>query len=109
MIKIFVIPDFSDKMTEILELAIPDQHGTVRTVIFPRVDENYVFSGGNGDKNIYMWDTDSGKRINSLIGHEKDINSFEIDENDIMISKFQKENVYNQGVFKNKTYLYNNL
>ena len=37
---------------------------------------------------------------------EKDINSFEIDENDIMISKFQKENVYNQGVFKNKTYLY---
>ena len=83
MVKIFVIPDFSQKMTEILELAIPDQHGTVRTVIFPRVDENYVFSGGNGDKNIYMWDTDSGKRINSLIGHEKDINSlkFSIDEN----------------------------
>ena len=83
MIKIFVIPDFSQKMTEILELAIPDQHGTVRTVIFPPVDENFVFSGGIGDKNIYMWDTDSGKRINSLIGHEKDINSlkFSIDKN----------------------------
>ena len=83
MIKIFVIPDFSQKMKEILELAIPDQHGTVRAVIFPPVDENYFFSGGSGDKNIYMWDTDSGKRINSLIGHEKDVNSlkFSIDEN----------------------------
>ena len=83
MVKIFVIPDFSQKTTEILELAIPDQHGTVRAVIFPPVDENYFFSGGSGDKNIYMWDTDSGKRINSLIGHENDINSlkFSIDEN----------------------------
>ena len=83
MVKIFVIPDFSKKTTEILELAIPDQRGTVRAVIFPPTDENFFFSGGSGDKNIYMWDTDSGKRINSLIGHEKDINSlkFSIDEN----------------------------
>ena len=75
MIKIFVIPDFSNKMTEILELAIPDQHGTVRSVIFPPTDENFFFSGGSADKNIYMWDTDSGKKINTLVGHEKDINS----------------------------------
>ena len=82
MIKIFVIPDFSTKTREILELAIPDQHGTVRSVIFSPVEENYFFSGGSGDKNIYMWDTESGKRINSLIGHEKDINSlkFSVDE-----------------------------
>ena len=34
------------------------------------------------------------------------MNSIEIGEDDIVISKFQKENVYNQGVFKNKRYLY---
>lgn len=83
MIKIFVIPDFSNKMTEILELAIPDQKGTVRSVIFPPTEDNFFFSGGSADKNINMWDTESGKRINTLIGHEKDINSlkFSVDEN----------------------------
>ena len=83
MIKIFVVPDFSSKTIEILELAIPDQHGTVRSVVFPPTDDNFFFSGGSGDKNVYMWDTETGKKINSLIGHEKDINSlkFSIDEN----------------------------
>ena len=92
MIKIFVIPDFSNKMTEILELAIPDQKGTVRSVIFPPTEDNFFFSGGMGDSNIYMWDTESGKKINSLLGHENNsenstnvsaINSlkFSVDEN----------------------------
>ena len=83
MIKIFVIPDFSTKTREILELAIPDQHGTVRSVVFSPIEENNFFSGGSGDTNIYMWDTESGKRINSLNGHEKDINSlkFSVDDN----------------------------
>ena len=83
MIKIFVVPDFSKKNTEILELAIPDQHGTVRSVVFPPIDDNYFFSGGSLDNNIYMWDTESGKKINILNGHEKDINSlkFSVDEN----------------------------
>jgi len=92
MIKIFVIPDFSNKMTEILELAIPDQKGTVRSVIFPTTEDNFFFSGGMGDSNIYMWDTESGKKINSLLGHENNsenstnvsaINSlkFSVDEN----------------------------
>ena len=83
MIKIFVVPDFSSKTTEILELAIPDQHGTVRSVIFPPIEDNYFFSGGSFDNDINMWDTESGKRINTLKGHEKDINSlkFSVDEN----------------------------
>ena len=83
MIKIFVVPDFLSKTLEILELAIPDQHGTVRTVVFPPTEDNFIFSGGSGDKNVYMWDTETGKRLNSLTGHEKDINSlkFSIDEN----------------------------
>ena len=37
---------------------------------------------------------------------EKEDDSIVMADNDIVISKFQKENVYNQGVFKNKRYLY---
>ena len=37
---------------------------------------------------------------------EKEAESIGDLDNDIVISKFQKENVYNQGVFKSKRYLY---
>ena len=37
---------------------------------------------------------------------EKEVESISDLDNDIVISKFQKENVYNQGVFKSKRYLY---
>ena len=82
-IKIFVVPDFFENMKEILELAILDQKGTVRSVIFPPTENNIVFSGGSGDKNINTWDTETGKRINSLTGHKECINSlkFSVDEN----------------------------
>ena len=83
MIKIFVIPDFNENMKEILELAIPDQKGTIRSVIFPPTEDNFVFSGGSGFNGINMWDTESGKRINSLMGHKESINSlkFSVDDN----------------------------
>ena len=82
-IKIFVVPDFNENMKEVLELAILDQKGTVRSVIFPPTENNFVFSGGSGDNNINMWDTDSGKKINSLTGQKECINSlkFSVDEN----------------------------
>ena len=82
-IKIFVVPDFEKKITQFLELAITDQKGTIRSVLFPPGIENNFYSGGGNDSNIYMWDTESGKKINTLNGHEKDINSlkFSIDEN----------------------------
>ena len=83
MIKIFVVPDFSQNMKEVLELAILDQKGTVRSVIFPPTENNFVFSGGSGDNNINMWDTETGKKINSLTGQKESINSlkFSVDEN----------------------------
>ena len=37
---------------------------------------------------------------------DKESNLIGVDDNDIMISKFKKENVYNQGVFKNKKFLF---
>ena len=82
-IKIFVVPDFFENMKEVLELAILDQKGTVRSVIFPPTENNFVFSGGSGDKNINMWDTETGKRINILTGQKECINSlkFSVDEN----------------------------
>ena len=82
-IKIFVVPDFNENMKEVLELAILDQKGTIRSVLFPPTDNNFIFSGGSNDNNINMWDTESGKKINSLIGHKECINSlkFSVDEN----------------------------
>ena len=82
-IKIFVVPDLFENMKEVLELAILDQKGTIRAVLFPPTENNFVFSGGSGDMNINMWDTESGKRINSLTGHKECINSlkFSVDEN----------------------------
>ena len=82
-IKIFVVPDFNENMNEVLELAILDQKGTIRSVLFPPTDNNFIFSGGSSDNNINMWDTESGKKINSLIGHKECINSlkFSVDEN----------------------------
>ena len=82
-IKIFVVPDFNENMKEVLELAILDQKGTVRSVLFPPTENNFVFSGGSGDSNINMWDTESGKKINSLTGQKECINSlkFSVDEN----------------------------
>ena len=55
--------------------------------------------------------------MNKLLGDEVNAGNEENDrekeaesigdlDNDIVISKFQKENVYNQGVFKSKRYLY---
>ena len=82
-IKIFVVPDFNENMKEVLELAILDQKGTIRSVLFPPTENNVFFSGGSCDNNINMWDTESGKKINSLIGHKECINSlkFSLDEN----------------------------
>ena len=82
-IKIFVVPDFFENMKEVLELAIPDQKGTIRSIIFPPTENNFVFSGGSGDMNINMWDTETGKKINSFTGHKECINSlkFSVDEN----------------------------
>ena len=82
-IKIFVVPDFNENMNEVLELAILDQKGTIRSVLFPPTDNNFIFSGGSNYNNINMWDTESGKKINSLIGHKECINSlkFSVDEN----------------------------
>ena len=82
-IKIFVVPDFNENMKEVLELAILDQKGTIRSVLFPPTENNFVFSGGSNDNNINMWDTESGKKINSLLGHKECINSlkFSVDEN----------------------------
>ena len=82
-IKIFVVPDFNENMKEVLELAILDQKGTIRSVLFPPTENNVFFSGGSCDNNINMWDTESGKKINSLIGHKECINSlkFSVDEN----------------------------
>ena len=82
-IKIFVVPDFNENMNEVLELAILDQKGTIRSVLFPPTENNVFFSGGSCDNNINMWDTESGKKINSLIGHKECINSlkFSVDEN----------------------------
>ena len=83
VIKIFVVPDFFENMKEVLELAILDQKGTVRSIIFPPTENNIVFSGGSGDKHVHMWDTETGKRINSLTGQKECINSlkFSVDEN----------------------------
>ena len=82
-IKIFVVPDFNENMKEVLELAILDQKGTIRSVLFPPTENNVFLSGGSCDNNINMWDTESGKKINSLIGHKECINSlkFSVDEN----------------------------
>ena len=82
-IKIFVVPGFNENMKEVLELAILDQKGTIRSVLFPPTENNVFFSGGSCDNNINMWDTESGKKINSLIGHKECINSlkFSVDEN----------------------------
>ena len=62
--------------------------------------ENYM----NTLMNKFLGDeVNNGNEDNDM---DKDMNSIEIGEDDIVISKFQKENVYNQGVFKNKRYLY---
>ena len=37
---------------------------------------------GSTKKIIYIWDSDSGKKINTLIGHEKDINSLKFSNNE---------------------------
>ena len=90
MIKVFVVPDFTSNMTEILELAIPDQKGTVRSVIFPPTEDSFFFSGGSGTYEIYAWDTESGKKKTTLIGDKNDIEvkdktinslKFSVDEN----------------------------
>ena len=98
MIKIFVVPDLSTKPTEFLELAIPDQRGTVRTILFNPEDESYLISGGSMDSNINVWDTESGGKIQSLLGHNGDIHTlkFSIDNNGILGStaKDKKINFY---------------
>ena len=85
MIKVFVVPDFTSNMTEILELAIPDQKGTVRSVIFPPTEDSFFFSGGSGTYDIYLWDTESGKKKSALI---QDKNDLEVEDKTINSLKF---------------------
>ena len=87
-IKIFVVPDFNENMKEVLELAILDQKGTIRSVLFPPTENNVFFSGGSCDNNINMWDTESGKKINSLIGHKECINSLKFSVDEILVLNY---------------------
>ena len=62
--------------------------------------ENYM----NTLMNKFLGDeVNNGNEENEL---DKESNVIGVDDNDIMISKFQKENEYNQGVFKSKQFLF---
>ena len=70
-IKLLVNPLLREgNIGEILELTLRGHKAKIRTVQFHPMNENILFSGGNTDNEIMVWDTETGERTQTLSGHE---------------------------------------
>ena len=71
LIKLLVNPLLQESdRSNILELSLTGHKAKVRTVCFHPVDQNVILSGGNGDDEIMIWDTETGQKTGDLAGHE---------------------------------------
>lgn len=95
VIKIMVVPE-NENATNVLELAIPDQKGTVRSILFRPNDDNFLVSGGTNDSNIHLWDTETGKRVQFYLGHSMEIHNLKYSvENEEILGSCGKDNKIN--------------
>mmetsp|Transcript_11292 Transcript_11292/g.11245 ORF Transcript_11292/g.11245 Transcript_11292/m.11245 type:complete len:157 (+) Transcript_11292:3-473(+) len=70
-IKLLVNPLFREnEFDNILELTCQGHVGKVRTVCFHPSNEGTLFSGGNSNGEIIVWDTETGEQKQTLAGHE---------------------------------------
>lgn len=80
LIKVLLVPNFDDQdkndsTVDIKELDLVGHKAIVRSVCFNPMDPTCLLSGGLMEKELKVWDTQSGQNVANLIGHQGDIYS----------------------------------
>lgn len=79
MIKLLVCPNLEqNRHNEILEMTLSGHQAIVRTVCFNPTNDLVLLSGGQIDKDIKVWNSETGKNVANLSGHSGDIHSIKM-------------------------------
>ena len=78
LIKLLVVPNLHEGNHQILELTLSGHQAIVRTVCFNPTDDLQLLSGGQTDKDVKVWNSETGQQVASLKGHTGDINSIKM-------------------------------
>lgn len=85
MIKILVTPNFEEEdkeqaqwQEEVREMQLEGHKAIVRTVCFNPINPTVLFSGGLMENDVKVWDTEIGKNIANLKGHQGNIYSIKM-------------------------------
>ena len=63
---------------EILEMTLLGHQAIVRTVCFNPTNDLILLSGGQVDRDVKVWNSETGQQIAALKGHNGDINSIKM-------------------------------
>ena len=76
LIKLLVCPNLEqNRHNEILEMTLSGHQAIVRTVCFNPTNDLVLLSGGQIDKDIKVWNSETGKNVANLAGHSGDIHA----------------------------------
>ena len=79
LIKLLVVPNLDEgESSQILEMTLQGHQAIVRTVCFNPINDLILLSGGQIDKDVKVWNSETGQQIASLKGHQGDINSIKM-------------------------------
>ena len=72
-------PDFeNENHNELLEMTLEGHQAIVRTLCFNPTNDLLLLSGGLVDKEVKVWDSETGKNISNLKGHRSDVYSIKM-------------------------------
>ena len=81
-IKLLVCPDFEHQQqteqTELLELVLEGHPAIVRALCFNPQDDLVLFSGGEKDGSVWVWNSETGQCIQKMSGHKGDVLSIKM-------------------------------
>jgi WD40 repeat protein len=78
-IKLLVCPDFDkNEHSELLEMSLEGHSAIVRTLCFNPTNDLILLSGGLVDRDVKVWDSETGKNIANMKGHLGDVYSIKM-------------------------------
>lgn len=79
LIKLLVCPDLElNRHDQLLEMTLSGHQAIVRTVCFNPTNDLILLSGGQIDKDVKVWNSETGINIANLSGHTGDIHSIKM-------------------------------
>lgn len=78
-IKLLVCPEFDkQEHNELLEMVLEGHQAIVRTLCFNPTNDLILLSGGLVDKEVKVWDSETGKNVANMKGHQSDVYSIKM-------------------------------